>query len=391
MALVQSTRRFLAIGMVLAAAVFVGAAGALLGSCGPFNDVAADSFCPFVVEVFTLGITTGTTATTYDPTTGVNRLQMATFLSRSVDGVLKRGSRRAAMNQFWTTKTAANLGLTAVGSSPRLVAADGLDLWTANEFGNNVTRVRASDGWALETWTGASFPSAVLSAMGRIWVTGQVNPALLYRIDGSQIAGAVTTVATIGLNPSDMAYDGEKIWTANTAPSVSIVTPGATTPFAVTNVSAGFTTPTGILYDGANIWVTDQVGPPGTLLKLNSSGGILQTVTVGANPFHPVFDGTNIWVPNSGSQSVSVVRASTGTVLQTLTGNGLDTPYAVAFDGQRILVTNSGNDSVSLFKAADLSAIGNFSTGAATIPHGVCSDGVNFWIALYGSSKLARF
>jgi hypothetical protein len=214
-----------------------------------------------VVEVFTLGITTGTTATTYDPTTGVNRLQMATFLSRSVDGVLKRGSRRAAMNQFWTTKTAANLGLTAVGSAPRLVAADGLDLWTANEFGNNVTRVRASDGWALETWTGASFPSAVLSAMGRIWVTGQVNPALLYRIDGSQIAGAVTTVATIGLNPSDMAYDGEKIWTANTAPP-SDRDAGATTPLP-SRTFGRVQRRTGILYDGANIWVTDLVGPGG--------------------------------------------------------------------------------------------------------------------------------
>ena len=76
--------------------VLLGASSALFGVCGPFTDVAADSFCPFVLEIFYLAITTGTTPTTYDPTSNVNRLQMAAFLSRSVDGVLRRGSRRVA-------------------------------------------------------------------------------------------------------------------------------------------------------------------------------------------------------------------------------------------------------------------------------------------------------
>src|SRR6202048_1133756 len=84
--------------------VLLGASSVLFGVCGPFTDVAADAFCPFVLEIFYLGITTGTTPTTYDPTSNVNRLQMAAFLSRSVDGVLKRGGRRAALGQFWTTQ-----------------------------------------------------------------------------------------------------------------------------------------------------------------------------------------------------------------------------------------------------------------------------------------------
>src|SRR5262245_15562891 len=70
--------------------------------CGPFADIGSgDPFCGFVLEIFTLGITTGTTPTTYDPTSAVTRLQMSAFLSRTVDGVLKRGSRRAAQNRYW--------------------------------------------------------------------------------------------------------------------------------------------------------------------------------------------------------------------------------------------------------------------------------------------------
>src|SRR4249919_941611 len=109
----------------LAAALLLGAGEALLGSCGPFTDAAADTFCPFVLEIFYLGITTGTTATTYDPASNVSRLQMAAFLSRTVDGTLKRGSRRAALDQFWTTQNATVLGLTTVGTNPQLVQSDG--------------------------------------------------------------------------------------------------------------------------------------------------------------------------------------------------------------------------------------------------------------------------
>src|SRR5215471_13604816 len=90
--------RFRLLVLAAAAATLLGGwAAAALGACGPFSDVAADAFCPFVLEIFYLGITTGTTATTYSPADNVTRLQMAAFLSRSVDGVLKRGSRRAAL------------------------------------------------------------------------------------------------------------------------------------------------------------------------------------------------------------------------------------------------------------------------------------------------------
>ncbi len=368
-------------------AVTLGGGGALLSLCGPFTDVSADAFCPFVLEIFYLGITTGTTPTTYDPTNNVNRLQMAAFLSRSVDGVLKRGSRRAALQQFWTAQYDTVVGLTTVGSEPTLVQSDGLDIWVANS-GGTVSRVRASDGKLLETWTGALAATGVLVAIGRVFVTGEVGPGRLYQIDPSQPAGAVTTVASnLGVNPQGIAFNGSRIWTSGNG-VVSIVTPGATIPWTVTTVTTGFDTPLGILYDGANIWVTNTTG---ALLKVDSTGAVLQTVPVGSGASFPAFDGANIWVPNYQANSVSVVRASSGAVLQTLIGNGLSNPRAVAFDGQRVLVTNRFAGSVSLWKAADLTPIGSFPTGAGTSPYGACSDGVNFWITLQTENKLARF
>jgi YVTN family beta-propeller protein len=250
--------------------------------------------------------------------------------------------------------------------------------------------VRGSDGRLLETWTGATQPEGVLVAAGYIFAAGLTDPGRLYRIDPSQPAGAVTTVASnLGGSSYGIAFDGFRIWTANEASSVSIVTPGASLPWTVTTVTTGFNNPLGALYDGGNIWITDFNA--GTLLKLDNAGAILQTVTVGFHPWAPAFDGTSIWVPNSGSNSVSVVRVSSGAVLATLTGNGLNGPLSAAFDGQRVLVTNNSNNSVSVWKAANLSALGFVGTGAGTQPFGACSDGVNFWIALDGTNQLARF
>src|SRR5580765_4891697 len=132
--------------LLAASAILFGGAGALLGTCGLFTDVAADSFCPFVLEIFYLGITTGTTPTTYDSAGNVSRLQMAAFLSRTVDGTLKRGGRRAALDQFWTPKKETSLGLTAVGATPEFVKADGDDVWVASFGAGTVSQVHAGNG-----------------------------------------------------------------------------------------------------------------------------------------------------------------------------------------------------------------------------------------------------
>jgi hypothetical protein len=371
------------------------------GTCGgvtttlPFTDVMSSPFFCQIAEAFFSGLTNGTSPTTYSPSSPVPRDQMAAFITRTQDSSLRRGSRRAALDQFWTTTprysiAGGSLGTTTVGSSPLLVKSDGVDLWVANTGTGTVSRVRASDGKLLDTWTGAMWAWGVLVAMGRVFVTGATDPGSLYMIDPTSPAGAVAEVTgkSLGALPNGIAFDGKNIWTANNfGGSVSIVRPGFLS-YGVTNVTMGFSSPIGILFDGSNIWVTDQQA--NKLLKLDQNGGIIQTVIVGAGPEFPAFDGTNIWVPNADS-TLTVVRAATGAVVATLSGNGLNFPTQAAFDGQRILVTNQFGDSVSLWKAADLTPIGTFSTGGATQPFGACSDGIYFWITLKASGQLARF
>ncbi len=370
------------------------------GTCGgvsttvPFSDVLPGNvfFCS-IAEAYFSALTNGTGPGAYSPAANVPREQMAAFVTRAMDQSLLRGSKRAATDQFWTNQGGNNLGLTTLpaSSSPQMSKSDGADLWVASPGTATLTRVRASDGKLVDTWTGATGAFGVLVAMGKVFVTGTGSPGHLYSIDPTLAAGAVTTVTNVG-DSLGIAFDGQRIWTANQgAGSVSIVT---VSPLSVTTVSTGFTNLSGIVFDGTNMWVTDNIGAVDKLRQLNSSGAILQSVDVGDDPRFPAFDGTNIWVPNQTSNTVTVVRATgafAGTVLATLSGNGLSGPWCAAFDGERILVTNISGNSVSLWKASDLTPIGTFPTGASTSPQGACSDGLNFWISLTGANKLARF
>src|SRR4030095_13678810 len=132
------------------------------GSCGgasitlPFTDVPSSNifFCSIASAYFT-GLTNGTSTTTYSPSSTVTRDQMASFISRTQDSALRRGSLRAALDQ-WASPSFPGGAMTNVGDYPLGVKSDGADLWVANYIDDTVSRVRASDGKLLETWTGAN-------------------------------------------------------------------------------------------------------------------------------------------------------------------------------------------------------------------------------------------
>jgi len=386
------------VAMAWALIVFSGAGFRVLADCSsfglPFTDLASVSgFCAAIAEAYYTGITNGTSPTAFSPNSTVTRAQAAAFATRTLDAALMRGSRRAALGQWWTTTPhydEGGLGVTSVGNSPRLPNSDGQDVWVPNRDDSTVSRIRASDGANLGTWN-VPGADAILVAMGKIFVAGYGSPGGIYMIDPSappdtaaQVAGPIESALSI-------AFDGNNIWTANLDGTVSIVTPGSTTPWSVTNVKFEFAEFFGILFDGNDIWVTDSIG--GTLSRLNSEGTLLQTVTLGGSPTFPVFDGHNIWVPNGSI--LQVVRASDGAILKTFSSengnqNGLNSAVEAAFDGQRILVTNEAGG-LSLFNATDLSVIGNVATPGVNNPYGVCSDGINFWVTFAFSASVGRF
>jgi hypothetical protein len=253
-----------------------------------------------------------------------------------------------------------------------------------------VFRVRASDGKLLGSWTGATGARGLIVAAGRIFIignTGTMTPGKIYSINPEAAPGPVSVFENdIGANPYRIAFDGANLWTANlSSGSISRVNVGT----GVDSTFTGFDNPSSVVWDGTNLWVFDN-----QLKRVDPSNAVvLETIAV-PSASDVIFDGANLWMSNFDANSLTIVRAVgslRGTILATLTGNGINTPYGLAFDGERVLVCDLDINSVSLFRATDFAPLGNVSTGANSNPRTACSDGVNFWISRYFLHDIVRF
>src|SRR5271167_3422968 len=112
----------------------------------PYTDVSGvgAAFCPGIMEAYVTGVSRGTTPTTFSPNETVTRLQMATFLQRSLDQGLARTSRRAAFEQWWTPQSANAMQTIFIGGTPSYCAVDGEDIWTSTQ--GTVVQVQANTG-----------------------------------------------------------------------------------------------------------------------------------------------------------------------------------------------------------------------------------------------------
>lgn len=193
---------------------------------------------------------------------------------------------------------------------------------------------------------------------------------------------------TVGDSPQAIAFDGENLWIANYAGTVSVIQ--ANTGKLLQTLSVD-----GILidiaFDGAYMWVLDGAGDILHVIRA-SDGELVATYPSNQDINDLAFDGTKMWAVG-GQGTVSALDASDGHVIGTyaFVGNG---PNAIAFDGSKIWVTSyeAGNTNVNVFRASDgahLMALtaGNGGDGA----RGLAFDGKRMWVADETDNKVTVF
>jgi YVTN family beta-propeller protein len=351
----------------------------------PFEDITGNAFFCQIASAYFSGLTNGTSATTYSPTAPVAREQMAAFVSRTLDQSVKRGSKRAALDQWWLAKDEYSVIIrgSGIGGNFNYSKSDGKDIWVA--AGSGIVRIDPVTD-TQSNYLAQNTISPILIARGYVYAVGQTaQDYVLYQINprlAPGVPGAVTIVTTnLGSQPRALAFDGKNIWSANQGGSVSLIDPANN--FSVTTIPLGIQ-PTGILFDGNNMWVTD--GGNGNLLKMDKFGFVIQTVVLGGDIAFPTFDGTNIWAPDPSAGKVYIVRASNGVLLATRQLNGAHNFLAAAFDGERVAVTDT-TGYVHLWRATDFTYLGNVKTGELRTPRGICSDGTRFWVNMGSDSS----
>lgn len=188
-----------------------------------------------------------------------------------------------------------------------------------------------------------------------------------------------------------------------------------------TGPSASFFRPIGITTDGTNLYVADSGNE--TIRKIVISSGVVTTIagtasnrgsTDGIGPSASFFgpcgittDGTNLYVTDSNNNTIRKIVISTGAV-STIAGNAgsvgaidgtattarFGRPQGITLDGTNLYVTDSGNETIRkivISSGVVTTIAGNAgTTGAADgigvaasfgQPNGITTDGINLYVA----------
>jgi hypothetical protein len=259
-------------------------------------------------------------------------------------------------------------------SKPGSVAFDGLHIWTTCYGANTLEEFRASDGAVIAeitpvfAGTEASLTlSNILFDGANVWVSGDSN------VNGAP--GAVAKINVASANELAMQSNSNP-------PTVSCSSLMSLNPPACSYVTAGVgVTPFALAFDGTNVWVTNYAS--NTLTKIPASGTTGTSVTLAAACTGPIGIASdsnvqpNIWVACNSSNSVEVLlNGSTQTpVSGSFTGVGI-----LAYDGTNIWVAGSGTQMYEIYPSGSTYSSISFSLSSGTA--GAMSyDGKYMWIA----------
>ena len=173
-----------------------------------------------------------------------------------------------------------------------------------------------------------------------MWVCNAVGSAIVTKLSASD--GKVLGTFSVNSVGYAVIFDGTHVWVANSLGTVTRLKTDGTNAGVFGLGAAG--EPFGLAFDGANIWVADDQAQ-GMLVKLRASdGAVLGSFLVGGTgPYGIAFDGVHIWVAN-GNNLVQV-RVSDGSVLHTFPTPG--TSAGVAFDGANLWIAEYDGKTIS--------------------------------------------
>jgi hypothetical protein len=98
-------------------------------------------------------------------------LVTANLASAQVVSSMKNPNQIATLRWYAANQTTAF----PTGSGPYGVAFDGSSIWVVNDFAGTVSKLRASDGEALGTFTVGPFPEFVAFDGANVWITNGDN------------------------------------------------------------------------------------------------------------------------------------------------------------------------------------------------------------------------
>jgi hypothetical protein len=247
-------------------------------------------------------------------------------------------------------------------------------------------------------------PSALAFDGKNIWVACSANSELQeYNASDGTLIATVASVFTSGLFLDSLMYDGKNIWAAASPAGavvrikVGAVNASTINPMTCSSLGSGCASVTGVgsgatglTFDGSHVWVAN--GAANNLSEITANATNPSATTVALNtacrqPLFLAFDGTNVWVPCRGSNSVQLVNVATPTVQSIITG--ITAPTGLTYDGTNMWVSSAGtlyeiSPSGSSYIVSSAFAVPGGGGGGATF------DGKYLWVTDYANAMVTK-
>ncbi len=127
------------------------------------------------------------------------------------------------------------------------------------------------------------------------------------------------------------------------------------------------------------IYIANQGAGTVSVVRV-SDNTLVDTITVGSEPYGLAAVGTKLYVANTNSDTVSVIDTATNTVTATISV-GIK-PYYVATIGTNVYVTNGASNTVSVINSNTNLVTATIPVGS--YPRGIKAHGTDLYVANYG-------
>jgi len=240
---------------------------------------------------------------------------------------------------------------------PSAIIAVGHDLFVANSTDGTVTEVEASTRSLVRTIRGLSDPVAITSANGYLYVLNGAGSVAKVSIESGAQVGLASGSQFGFMTPLGIAASSSDLFVTNSAAN-SVTEINDATMTLVTTLRGsryGFSKPTGAMINGADLWITNQGGDSVTDIDVNTDRVVrvivdhtnLPTpgpITIGAGYVFTVS-------PPGDSPMVSQIAPHNGAVTWMMcNSNGpylFSDPQAVVVAGSNLWVVNEGSSSLT--------------------------------------------
>jgi len=243
----------------------------------------------------------------------------------------------------------------------------------------------------------------------------------------TSLAGVVTTVAgstTAGYtdatgtaarfnNPTGVATDGTNLYVVDNGNNMIrqiVITTGAVTTLAGSTTpgsangngtKASFNSPTGVATDGTNLYISDTGN--NTIRQIVIATGAVTTLATVNDPLGIATDRTNLYVASGNNHCIDTIVIANSTVTTlvdtsapnggvggTMPPGGFLEPYGVCTDGTNLYFTESNTNTECISRIVINTKAFSTMVSGFTRTEGLATDGTNLYLADHGANMILK-